>query len=151
MRKNLVVFRCKNCIDDLKEYNPYVDKNGKTIPLSMIEIIEVDKEFCENYEGNLNAKPQFQAPIDISNYPEKPWKVVVWNSIYDREEGISEIYGRFTSFAGAKYEIESDGTAKYCACYEIQLDNGDESRAIYIYANTKPLADEFIKISKKEI
>ena len=34
MRKDLVVFRCKSCIEDLKEYNPYVDKEGKKIPLA---------------------------------------------------------------------------------------------------------------------
>ena len=31
MRKDLVVFRCKGCIEDLKEYNPYVDAEGNEL------------------------------------------------------------------------------------------------------------------------
>ena len=39
MRKDLVVFRCKNCSDELKSYNPYVYPDGKTVPLDKIEVI----------------------------------------------------------------------------------------------------------------
>lgn len=145
MRRDLVVFRCKDCIEDLKEYNSYVYSDGKRIPLEKIEVIEVEKEFCENTEQNLNSKPQLQAPIKLDGYPEKPWKVVFWNSIYDRDQGLSEVYGHYESFAEAKEAIEGESCSKYWAAYEIQLDNGEEGVAIYVYANCRPLADEFIK------
>lgn len=145
MRKDLVVFRCKDCIEDLKEYNPYVYSDGKTIPLEKIEVIEVEKVFCENTEQNLNSKPQLQAAIKLDGYPEKPWKVVFWNSIYDRDQGLSEVYGHYESFAEAKEAIECESCSKYWAAYEIQLNNGEESETIYVYANCRPLADEFIK------
>lgn len=41
MRKDIVVFRCEDCIKDLQEYNPYVYENGETIPLEKIEVIKV--------------------------------------------------------------------------------------------------------------
>lgn len=63
MRKDIVVFRCEGCIKDLQEYNPYVYKNGETIPLEKIEVIKVDKYMCENNELNMHFKPQCQAPI----------------------------------------------------------------------------------------
>ncbi len=146
MRKDLVVFRCKGCIEDLKGYNPYVDAKGNPIPLDRIEVIEVPKEFCENAEINLNSKPQLQAPIKLEGYPDRPWRVVVWSTIYDREQGISEIFGWYESFADAKKAIEKDSLSKYWASYEIQLDNEEESIVVYHYANCRPLADEFIKV-----
>lgn len=33
------IYLCKNCVEQLKEYNPYVDEKGETIPL-----IELNKE-----------------------------------------------------------------------------------------------------------
>lgn len=147
MRKDLVVFRCKSCIEDLKEYNPYADAKGNTIPVDRIEVIEVPKEFCENAEINLCSKPQLQAPIKLEGYPERPWRVVLWSSIYDREQGISEIFGWYETFADAKSAVEKDSLSKYWAAYEIQLDNEEESVVVYHYANCRPLADEFIKVS----
>jgi len=146
MRKDLVVFRCKGCIEDLKDLNPYVDSKGKAIPLDRIEVIEVPNEFCENTENNLNSSPRFQAPIMLDDYPERPWRVVVWNSIYDREQGISEIFGWYETFAEARDAIEEHSLSKYWASYEIQLDNEEENIVVYHYANCRPLADEFIKI-----
>lgn len=48
---------CKNCIDDLKEYNPYVHADKKT-PVSLDEmvLIEVSSEDCNNFESNLGIK-----------------------------------------------------------------------------------------------
>lgn len=43
---------CKNCAEDLKSYNPYVDKEGNTIPLDQIKINIVPTEQCRNYEVN---------------------------------------------------------------------------------------------------
>ena len=151
MRKDLVVFRCKSCIEDLKEYNPYVDKEGKKIPLDRIEVIEVEKDFCEYSEINLNSKPQLQAPINLDGYPERPWRVVFWNSIYDREEGISEILGWYETFEETKNAIEKDSSSKYWASYEIQLDNEEDSIVVYHYANCRPLADEFIKVPADQL
>lgn len=147
MRKDLVVFRCKSCIEDLKKYNPYVDKEGKIIPLDRIEVIEVGKDFCEYAEINLNSTPRLQVPIELEGYPERPWRVVVWGSIYDREQGISEIFGWYETFAEARTAIDKDSLSKYWASYEIQLDDGEESTVVYHYANCRPLADEFIKVS----
>lgn len=39
---------CKGCIEDLQEYNPYIDSEGRDIPLERIHPIEVDIEHCEN-------------------------------------------------------------------------------------------------------
>ena len=39
-----IVHLCKDCIEDLKEYNPYI------VPIS---IVEVPVEECDNYEDNL--------------------------------------------------------------------------------------------------
>lgn len=146
MRKDLVVFRCKSCIEDLKGYNPYVDKDGKTIPLDRIEVIEVEKDFCEYAEINLNSNPQLQAPVNLEGYPDRPWRVVIWSSIYDREQGVSEIFGWYETFAEAQAAIEKDSLSKYWAAYEIQLDNDEDSVVVYHYANCRPLADEFIKV-----
>ena len=150
MRKDLVVFRCKCCIEALKEHNPYVVSEGKKIPLDRIEVIEVGKDFCENSEINLNSNPRLQTPIKLDGYSEKPWKVVFWNSNYDREQGLSEEYGHYESFTEAKEAVKFESLSKYWAAYEIQLDDGEESEAIYIHANCRPLADEFIKIATKK-
>ena len=150
MRKDLVIFRCKSCIEALKDYNPYTDAKGNTIPLDRIEVIEVEKDFCEYAEINLNSNPQLQAPINLEGYPERPWRVVFWNSIYDREEGISEIFGWYETFEETKSAIEKDSSSKYWASYEIQLDNEEESIVVYHYANCRPLADEFIKIPAEQ-
>lgn len=40
---------CKGCIEDLKEYNPYVDDNGVTLPLNELTINEVPIKQCDNY------------------------------------------------------------------------------------------------------
>ena len=73
MRKDLVVFRCKNCSDELKSYNPYVYPDGKTVPLDKIEVIQVDESFCENNLFNMNHHPRLQAAISLENAPELPW------------------------------------------------------------------------------
>ena len=39
---------CEGCKLDLEEYNPYIDENKKTIPLSNIEVEVVDVENCNN-------------------------------------------------------------------------------------------------------
>lgn len=40
---------CKGCIEDLKDYNPYVDDNEVSIPLNELNINEVPLEKCDNY------------------------------------------------------------------------------------------------------
>lgn len=47
--KNIKVRLCKNCANGLKEYNPYIDKQGNTIPIENIEIKLVSVEKCDNY------------------------------------------------------------------------------------------------------
>ncbi len=149
MRKDLVVFRCEDCIKDLEEYNPYVYKTGKKIPLEKIEAIKVDKYMCENNELNMHFKPQLQAPIFLMDASAEPWKVKYWDSIYDREQGISSIYGEYESFEEAKNAISSSSYSPYWAAYEIILVVGDEEYPVYTYANTRPLADEFLKVNSQ--
>ena len=136
MRKDIVVFRCEACIKDLQEYNPYVYKNGETIPLEKIEVIKVDKYMC-------------QAPITLTEASDTPWKIKYWDSIYDREEGISDIYGEYETFEEARNAIVNSSSARYWAAYEIILVVGDEEYPVYTYANTRPLADEFLKVYSK--
>lgn len=150
MRKDIVVFRCEDCIKDLQEYNPYVYKNGETIPLEKIEVIKVDKDMCENNELNMHFKPQCQAPITLTEASDIPWKIKYWDSIYDREEGISDIYGEYETFEEARNAIANSSSARYWAAYEIILVVGDEEYPIYTYANTRPLADEFLKVYSKK-
>ena len=149
MRKDIVVFRCEGCIKDLQEYNPYVYKNGETIPLEKIEVIKVDKYMCENNELNMHFKPQCQAPITLTEASDTPWKIKYWDSIYDREEGISEVYGEYETFEDARNAIENSSSARYWAAYEIILVVDDEEYPVYTYANTRPIADEFLKVNSK--
>lgn len=41
---------CKNCIEALKEYNPYIDSNGNTLPIEQLDIKEVPKQRCDNFK-----------------------------------------------------------------------------------------------------
>lgn len=67
---DLIVFRCKQCKDDLNEYNPYVYDDGTEIPLEKIKVIEVENhdDDCENSENNMHEKPQRMAPIPLWKY-----------------------------------------------------------------------------------
>ena len=47
--KKLKLNLCKNCIEDLKNYNPYVDKDGRLIMIEELDITEVPTEECINY------------------------------------------------------------------------------------------------------
>lgn len=145
MRKDLVVFRCKNCSNELKSYNPYIYPNGKKVPLDKIEVVKVDENFCENNFFNLNHHPRLQGAIRLVNAPELPWTVKYWETIYDREQGISDIYGKYESFLEAKAAISDNGCAKYWATYEISLSTENEEYPVYVYANCRPFADEFLK------
>lgn len=149
MRKDIVVFRCEDCIKDLQEYNPYAYENGETIPLEKIEVIKVDKYMCENNALNMHFKPQLQAPVILVKASDTPWKIKYWDSIYDREEGISEVYGEYETFEDARNAIENSSSARYWAAYEIILAVSNEEYPVYTYANTRPLADEFLKVNSK--
>lgn len=149
MQKDLVVFRCEDCIKDLQKCNPYFYKNGEKIPLEKIEVIKVDKYMCENNALNRHFKPQLQAPVLLMDASAEPWKVKYWDSIYDREEGISSIYGEYESFEEAKNAVSNSSYSPYWAAYEIILVVGDEEYPVYTYANTRPLADEFLKVNSQ--
>lgn len=41
---------CKGCIDQLREYNPYIDDNGSTIPIDKLDIEVVPLKECDNYK-----------------------------------------------------------------------------------------------------
>lgn len=149
MRKDSVVFRCEECIKDLQEYNPYVYENGETIPLEKIEVIKVDMHLCENNALNMHFKPQVQAPVILVKVSDTPWKIKYWDSIYEREGGISEVYGEYETFENARNAITNSLYACYWSAYEIILTVGDEEYSVYVYANIRPLADEFLKVNSK--
>lgn len=52
MAKKIHVCLCSDCISNLKEFNPWVDKDGKSLSLDEIETEEVLKENCYNYTDN---------------------------------------------------------------------------------------------------
>ena len=131
----------------MQAYNPYVYENGETIPLEKIEVIKVDKYMCENNALNMHFKPRSQAPVILVKASDTPWKIKYWGSIYDREEGISEVYGEYETFEAARTEIANSSYARYWAAYETILVVGDEEYPVYTYANTRPLADEFLKVN----
>ena len=72
-------------------------------------------------------------------------RVKFWESIYDREQGISCTYGRFESFSDAKAAISDNGYTKYWASYEIIISTENDEYPVYVYANCRPFADEFLK------
>lgn len=146
MRKDLVVFRCEDCIKNLEEYNPYVYETGEEIPLDKIEVIKVDKQLCENNELNRKNTPHLQAPILLTKASDTPWEVKFWDSIYDHEQGISEIYGKYESFSEAEKVVEESAEARYWASYEIILVVGEDEYPVYTYSRVEPLADEFVRI-----
>ena len=41
---------CKGCINELNEYNPYIDDKGNTIPVNQLDIEVVSKEQCDNFK-----------------------------------------------------------------------------------------------------
>ena len=42
---------CQGCVDDLQEYNPYIDECGNTIPVEKLDILLVHTiEECDNYK-----------------------------------------------------------------------------------------------------
>ena len=47
--KKLKLNLCKNCFEDLENYNPYVDKDGRPITIEELDITEVPTEECINY------------------------------------------------------------------------------------------------------
>lgn len=47
-REHLEISLCPGCIDDLEDYNPYIDSKGETIPLERIHPIETDIKHCHN-------------------------------------------------------------------------------------------------------
>lgn len=44
----LVISLCSGCLQDLQEYNPYIDSQGNRIPLERIIIVPVSQKECEN-------------------------------------------------------------------------------------------------------
>lgn len=146
MRKDLVVFLCGDCARNLEELNPYVYSDGTAIPLNKIEVIKVDKSLCENNGVNINCNPRHQAPVSLVGESEKPWLVKVWETIYDREQGLAYDLDKFETFEDAQNAIKSNGFSKYWAAYEIILTVDEEEYPVYTCAKTMPLADEFLKV-----
>lgn len=150
MKKQLVVFRCGECADDLKEYNPYIFEDGTPIPLEDIEVIVVPGNYCENAEENMMQKPQLQTPVWLKDASEKPWSVSVWETDDDREQGNKIWWDCFDSFTEAYTEAEKAFKDNGWAAMEISIDFPDESIPVYIMASTEPMANEFIKHKEDE-
>ena len=103
---DLIIFRCKGCIEDLKEYNPYVYYNGEQIPLNKIEVIKVPYEFCENNEINLDN--HWMTPIRLNDCNKKPWLLKTYENSDLRNQGIPhcDVYETFNdALKAGKYAI----------------------------------------------
>ena len=146
---DLIVFRCKGCIEDLKEYNPYVYYNGEQIPLNRIEVIKVPYEFCENTEINLDNHWMISKRLTYCEY--KPWLLKTYENEDLRNQG-NPYYDYFETFEDAlkagKYAINAyayDG-------FEIVLkykEEGYEEEEISVYGNfekSKPHHKGFYQI-----
>lgn len=145
MAKQLVVFRCGECADELKKNNPYIFEDGTQIPLEDIEVVVVPGKFCELAEENYTDRPLFQTPVWLKDAKEKPWGVSVWETDDDRNQGNKLRWNNFGSFFEAYTEAEKAFADNGWAAMEISIDFPDESIPVYIKASTEPKADEFIK------
>ena len=145
MKKTLAVFRCGECADDLKEYNPYVFEDGTPVPLEDIEVVVVPGNYCENAEDNLNNKPQLQTPLWLKDAMFFPWIVYVWETEDDREQGIVVEWEHFDNFNEAYTKAVDAYNNNGWAAYEIAVEFPDGFVSVYFRARTTPIADGFIK------
>lgn len=143
--KDLVVFRCKNCAEELKVYNPYVYPDGSRVPLKKIEVVQVPREFCEKTEKNLTNTPQLQTPVFLNKDIKEPWIVEFWETEDDRENGISTIFDSYTNFKSAKAETISSGRMNSWASAEIYLDTGKQRISVFCFDGEKPKNSFYIK------
>lgn len=136
-KEKMVVFRCKGCIEDLQEYNPYINKSGEPIALENIICIEVQMEICENTTFELTPIlldkewyrniPQKEMELLVSraikNAISKGYEISIqiWDGYYEREEGLP------TTYEFSEYMEE----------YEDDLEDGEElsDRVLYAVAN----------------
>lgn len=126
-------------------YNPYVYPDGNSIPIEKIEVVAVPMEFCENFEENLSVKSQMQAPISLIGAADKPWVIKYWDEPWEREEGISMVFDSYERFEDAYSDGKKAARLIGWSCFEIQLQTPEAVYAVYCYAVTEPIADEFIK------
>lgn len=132
---DLVVFRCKHCIEDLKEYNPYVYQDGTQIPLNKIECIKVPQDLCENNETNLDN--HWMISKRLTHCKQKPWLLKTYENKDLRNQG-NPYYDSFETFKDAinagKYAINA-----YCYDgFEIVLEykeEGCEEEEIAVYGH----------------
>lgn len=103
---DLVVFRCKHCKDDLKEYNPYVYDDGTQIPLEKIKVIEVKEHDtdCENAEDNMHSKPQKMAPIQLWKYSKVD--VVKESNILTNKELIKQYVDKLSDDDKKEFKVD---------------------------------------------
>ena len=103
--KKIIVFRCKGCIKDLKEYNPYVDENGNSISIKDIYCIKVSQKDCENTDFvnmSIRVRPDYYKGLEdsqiyllLDHIFKKAIKkgyepiIKVWEGYFEREEGIA--------------------------------------------------------------
>lgn len=145
MSKKLIVFRCKWCIEDLKEYNPYVH-DGKDVSIDEILLIKTSLEKCENACSNLdihNYAPIVIEPVMRGYCKNDGYDLLVelamehalskgytlymkvWEDDRCREEAIAD-YHKIT-------DVEQIGSMFYGACQEIVIDDGEEEHTIAHY------------------
>jgi len=109
-KEKMVVFRCAGCIEDLKEYNPYVNKEKEPIALENIICIEVPQNKCENTDFKLTPiliedKKSFYRDIKfdaqvillnkaIENALANGYEIQIkiWEGYYEREEGLADYF-----------------------------------------------------------
>ena len=107
-KERIAVLICKDCINELKRYNPYTDSNGNPLEKSNIELIEVPLRFCKNRQMCKSH------PINITGVDE-PFIVRTFNK-------------------KLKYFKHFNNAKKYAL--ERALKHGDSKTRIFIQNNT---------------
>lgn len=154
-KEKMVVFRCKYCIEDLKEYNPYINEQGEGITLKNVLCIEVPDEICENTTFELtpillNKEKYYDLPFDeqvillaraIKKAKEEEYKICVriWDSQYARDEGLPydvKLEDYIKDFKNPEEPAEElldaiEGNYGRRGCAEIVAKNDDEE--LYFY------------------
>lgn len=160
-KEKMVVFRCANCIDDLKEYNPYVNKANEPIALENVICVEVPQEKCENTDFKLKPiliedKKSFYDDISfdaqvillnkaIENALANGYEIqiMIWEGYYEREEGLP-IYRSMEEYLEDAMEEEGENinvaeTLLYAVdccfgkggCVEIVASDDDNDYCLY--------------------
>lgn len=151
MSKKLIVFRCEGCIEDLKEYNPYVH-DGKDVAINEIFLVKTSLEECENTCCNMDInnyasiviKPVMRGYYENDGFDllvnlaveqalSNGFKVhlKVWATEYCRDQGFADYY--------TITNVERINDLFCGVCQEIAINDGEEE---YIIAHYEDDSDD---------